>query len=147
MKLGLARLQEYLTLFEYGNQDLSVGIIFPGPENPAWASSSLKISPKEQIVFLQNMLQGALVSEHALQMTKAILFREELSEGWKLYGRTGTGINIDDHGLKVRWFVGWIEKSDQTFPFVYQIRAKTIDNSLPILRVKQLMKESRCFSI
>lgn len=141
LQLGLERLQEYLALFEYGNQDLSAGIVLPGPIDPAWVSSSLKISPREQVAFIQKMVQEKLqVSNHAHNMTKAILFKELLPDGWVLYGKTGTGLLYKD--FRVRWFVGWIEKDDAFFPFAYQIRAKQIDNSQTVIRAKQLMEES-----
>jgi beta-lactamase class D len=42
-ELGIKKFQEYVTKFNYGNMDLSGGL------TESWISSSLKISPMEQI--------------------------------------------------------------------------------------------------
>ncbi len=147
VQLGLENMQNYLNAFEYGNQDMSGGVAPPGPTNVAWINSSLKISPKEQVKFIQKMVRGKLpISSHALQMTKAILFKEELPGGWKLFGKTGySGSDIAKDGktLQHSWFVGWIEKDARFFPFAYLIRDKQIKLDQRIPRVKQLLLESK----
>lgn len=132
LQLGLEKIQSYLTSIEYGNEDMSGGLAQPGPTSVAWINSSLKISPKEQVDFIQRMVCEQLpISPHAIQMTKLLLFREELPEGWKLFGRTGFG-----------WFVGWIEKDHNFCPFAYHISEQKIDPDQRIQRVKQLLLES-----
>lgn len=86
-----------------------------------------------------------LVSPHAIEMTKAILFKEELPGGWKLFGKTGwsgSDITKDGKTLEHSWFVGWIEKDDSFYPFAYLIRDKKINLDQRIPRVKQLLVES-----
>jgi beta-lactamase class D len=139
-QLGSEKLKNYLTLLEYGNEDLSGGLAKPGSaNNPAWIHSSLKISPNEQVLFLQKMIQGKLpLSAHAVAMTKRILFKEELKNGWQLFGKTGWCGSIS-HELEYGWFVGWIEKKHLFFPFAYLIRDKKIELAQRIPRVKQLL--------
>lgn len=150
LQLGLDKVQTYLTSFEYGNQDVSGGLARPGPTNPAWINSSLKISPKEQVTFIQKMIQNKLpISSHAIQMTKAILFKEESPERWKLFGKTGwSGSDVAEDGktLEHGWFVGWIEKDQYFFPFAYLIRDKKINLEQRIPRVKELLKQSNIMS-
>lgn len=144
-KLGIETIHHHLSLFEYGNQDLSAGLVPPGPINPAWVSSSLKISPKEQVEFVQKMIQGRLpVSSNALQMTRNLLFKEEMPQGWKLFGKTALGSTVDENGkkLKVRWFVGWVENDQDFFPFAYLLQEQEIYVSQTIQRVKQLLEIS-----
>lgn len=137
LQLGLEKIQSYLTSIEYGNKDMSGGLAQPGPTNVAWINSSLKISPKEQVVFIQKMVRGELpVSPGAMQMTKLLLFKEESPEGWKLFGRTGYG-----------WFVGWIEKEQHFFPFAYHIHEQKIHPEQRIQRVKQLLWESNVMQV
>ena len=142
LQLGMEKIQHFLTTIEYGNQDMSDGL-----EKPAWISSSLKISPKEQTDFIQKMIQGKLpISSHAMQMTKGLLFIEELPDGWKLYGKTGLGpIEQHDKILELGWFIGWIEKDHSFFPFAYNIREEKIHRAQRIPRVKQLLMESKAF--
>ncbi|MDR3624640.1 MAG: penicillin-binding transpeptidase domain-containing protein [Chlamydiales bacterium] len=67
LQLGLETIEQYLSSFEYGNQDFSTGMVSPGSTNPAWVSSSLKISPKEQVEFIQKMIREKLpISSNAL---------------------------------------------------------------------------------
>jgi len=150
LHLGLKKIQHYLALLEYGNQDMSAGLAKPGPTDPAWVSSSLKISPKEQVDFIQKMNHGNLpISGYALQMTKALLLKEVLSEKWKLYGKAGLGTIVKEDGenLKVRWFVGWVENDHHFFPFAYQMREKEIDIVQTVPRVKQLLEESNIMNL
>ncbi len=77
-------------------------------------------------------------------MTKTILFKEKLSEGWGLYGKTGLGTDVLEDGKseRVRWLVGWIEKDKDFFPFAYQMRANEVDVNQAFPRVKHLLKGS-----
>lgn len=152
LELGVEKIQYYLDTFEYGNQDISACGVYCNamdpcnPMNPVWINSSLKISLRKQVNFIQKMISEQLpISPHAIQMTKAILFKEELDHGWKLYGKTGwSGSEIAKTGtvLEHGWFVGWIEKENQFFPFAYLIREHKIDLGNRIPRVKQLLTES-----
>lgn len=149
LKLGLETIGQYLSSFEYGNQDFSAGMIPPGPIKPAWVSSSLKISPKEQVEFIQKMLRERLsISSIALQMTKNLLFKEEISHGWKLFGKTALGSSVDENGknLKVRWFVGWVQNDQSFFPFAYLLQEYEIDAFQTVPRVKQLLEESNLWN-
>ena len=96
------------------------------------------------------MRRGQLpISPKAIQMTKMLLFKEELAEGWKLFGKTGwSGSDIakDCKTLEHSWFVGWIEKDDDFYPFAYRIREKKINLDQRFPRVKQLLVESKIIS-
>lgn len=150
-ELGLDKIQSYLASFAYGNQDMSGGLARPGPTNPAWINSSLKISPKEQVEFIQKMIRDKLpISPSAIQMTRTILFKEESSEGWKLFGKTGYSgsyVTKDGKTLEHGWFVGWIEKGHHFFPFAYLIREQKIILDQRIPRVKQLLSASGVMEI
>lgn len=134
-------MQSYLAILQYGNQDMSGGL------TKAWVCSSLKISAKEQVHLIQTMMQGTLsLSSRAIQMTKALLFIEELPGRWKLFGKTGwsgSTIGADGKNREIGWFVGWVEKDHDFFPFAYNIREeKKINLAKRIPRVKQLLKDS-----
>lgn len=134
-QLGDDHVQHYLDLLDYGNRDFSGGL------TEAWLSSSLKISVREEVQFVQRLVkEDFAVSERSLQLTKTILLREELSGGWKLYGKTGLGSYINGDGKlnKIGWFVGWFENEEEFYPFAYQIRDKTVDPALRVSRAKEL---------
>ncbi|HEV8051159.1 MAG TPA: penicillin-binding transpeptidase domain-containing protein [Parachlamydiaceae bacterium] len=146
LEIGLDKIQNYLESFAYGNQDVSVGLAPPGSTSIAWINSSLKISPKEQVDFIQKMVSGKLgVSPEAFQMTKTILFKEKLCAGWSLFGKTGwSGSSVAKDGITKEhgWFVGWIEKEDKFYPFAYLIRDKKINLPERVPRVKELLMQS-----
>lgn len=130
-ELGLEQIQNYLDLLEYGNKDMTGGL------TKAWLGSSLKISPKEQVNFIQKMVPKKLtIGSDAIEKTKLLLFKEELADGSRLYGKTGLSDSGDE---KILWLVGWIEKDDLFFPFAYVLREKEIDRTLMIPKVKQLL--------
>ncbi len=126
-QLGMKRFQDYVDAFRYGNQDLSGEKGQNNGLTHAWLSSSLAVSPQEQIQFLQKIVNKELpVSQAALDKTKAILFIQELAGGWKLYGKTGNGRQLSsdkNHKLPLQhgWFVGWIEKDGRVITFVRHI--------------------------
>ena len=58
--LGEDRFRRYVTAFHYGNEDVSGD---PGKHDGltrAWLSSSLKISPLEEVAFLEKLVEGRL---------------------------------------------------------------------------------------
>ena len=106
--------------FHYGNEDVSGN---PGKNNgltESWLDSSLAISPEEQITFITKLLQNKLpVSAKAQALTREILPTETLSNGWKIYGKTGSG------GNQLGWFVGWVIKDKTTLVFAYLIQGNS----------------------
>lgn len=141
LHLGEQKFQNYLDDFAYGNKDMSGGL------TTFWVNSSLKVSPREQVAFLQKMLRGELsISKHAIEMTKSITFQDYF-EGGKLFGKTGwSGVFVDEEGKRaeIGWLIGWIEKDEAFYPFAYSIREgeKKIELSQRLPRVKQLLKET-----
>jgi beta-lactamase class D len=122
-ELGMERIRGYLESFAYGTPNISGT---PGREEPIahfWLSSSLRISPREQVDFLRRMLKGELkVSEKAVTETMALLAQEEQPAGWLLFGKTGTGFSPGGDGLPdphrpLGWFVGFAQKSGRTAVF------------------------------
>jgi beta-lactamase class D len=128
-KLGQNTIEGYLSSFDYGNQDFSGD---PGKNNAmerAWLGSSLKISPLEQASFLKKLIANNLpVSSYAMETTKKILFLNDLENGWKLYGKTGSGTesNEERENTVSSWFIGWIEKGPQQYIFVWHLESTRI---------------------
>jgi beta-lactamase class D len=127
-RLGMNRFQAYVDAFEYGNRDLTGD---PGKNNGltrAWIFSSLLISCEEQIAFIKKLVEAQLpVSDYAYAMTRKILFVDQLSNGWRLFGKTGLGIERRadgalDRSQRLGWFVGWVEKGDRRFLFALNLR-------------------------
>lgn len=123
--LGQARLEQYARSLGFGNADLSGD---PGRANGldrAWISSSLKISPLEQLRFQEQWANGALpVSAQAMALTARISLLQERPEGWDIHGKTGTAYPRDAKGVSDEtqgygWFVGWAKKDNRLLAFAH----------------------------
>lgn len=121
-KLGDDRFAAYVAGFDYGNRDVSGN---PGKDDGlthSWLSSSLKISPDEQVRLVQRMLdRGLPVSAKALDATQATIPAFSAG-GWQVKGKTGTGWlsgkkGAADRGRPLGWFIGWAEKDGRRLAF------------------------------
>lgn len=134
-KLGMEKFQDYVTKFSYGNMDLSGGL------TNAWISSSLKISPEGQTEFLQKVVDRELPVNHvSYDQTKKIMFIQEMTGGWKLYGKTGNGKQLDKDGNKTDlqhgWFVGYIEKGDRKIAFANHVADSEKESTFASFRAR-----------
>ena len=132
-QLGMTTIETYLKLLGYGNQNMSGGL------TTAWLGSTLKISAAEQVKLIRNMVRGSLcLDATAIQFTKALLFLEELDNGWKLFGKRGWGTSDGEIG----WLVGWIENGKSFYPFAYNIHGPVVDGERILPKVKELLFQS-----
>jgi len=110
-RLGAERLQREVDRLAYGNRDLSGD---PGRKNGltrAWLSSSLLISPAEQVAFVRALLTDASAPAGR---TRAVVPAFPLPGGGTVHGKTGAGLIRRPDGTLDRsryfgWFVGWAE--------------------------------------
>ncbi len=120
--LGRERFAGYVSGFGYGNGDISGNRGKNDGLTHSWLSSSLRISPDEQVAFVRSILDRRLpVSAKAFGMTAAIMPAFEAG-GWRVRGKTGTGWLTGKSGSADRkrplgWFVGWAEKDDRRIVF------------------------------
>lgn len=133
-ELGAERVQHYLEAFAYGSENMSGVPDGPEPLTHFWISSSLRISPREQVDFLRRMLKGELpVSEKAVHETMKLLVVDEQPAGWLLFGKTGTGNSPlpdgkPDPRRPLGWFVGFAQKDGRTVAFA---RFISLDRPVP----------------
>lgn len=125
-QLGIEKFKNYVMQFNYGNQDVTGDKGENNGLSNCWLSSSLMISAEEQIEFLQKLLNNQLpVSKKSCDKVKNIMFIKELAADWKLYGKTGSGTQLDINKSKTNlqhgWFVGWIEKNDRKVIFASHV--------------------------
>ena len=121
--LGRERLHDYAAGFGYGNADVSGD---PGKDNGlerAWISSSLKISPREQVAFLRRLVNHELpVSSEAMDSAMEIVEGRDIADGWRAQGKTGMAYprKADgnfDYARPWGWYVGWARRDDRTVVF------------------------------
>jgi bla regulator protein BlaR1 len=124
-KIGKSDVQKYLNQLEYGNCDTSEwdgsGINSFPELNGFWLESTLKISPIEQVNVLAEIFDGkADFSEQNIEILKEVMLVQN-SGDISIYGKTGTGKNIDTENRDNGWFVGMFEKSDERYYFAVHL--------------------------
>ena len=142
--VGMDLFAEYVAHFDYGNKNLMGDEGKANGLTRAWIGSSLRISPVEQVHFINRLLKYELpVSVSAVDLTKEILFIEELPNGMSLYGKTGSGVHGkgQDTYYRVGWFVGWVEKDNRKFSFAYLVHGTESGDHLTGLFAKELLKQ------
>ena len=112
-QLSMEKFTYYVNLLNYGNLNV---LGDETKENDglmnAWLGSSLKITPLQQLEFIEKLASKKLpITINAQNNTIAIMEDGDVFNGWKLYGKTGGTMNQG-------WFVGWIQKDDQRVTFV-----------------------------
>lgn len=128
MRLGAEHFAAYVRGFDYGNRDVSGDSGKNNGLTHAWLSSSLQISPVEQVAFLTRMIEGQLpVSPDAVAQTRTLMSLGRQPGGWEAYGKTGTGLPFGPDGALLRgqpfgWYVGWAERDDRIVVFARLMR-------------------------
>ena len=113
--VGQEDIRTMLEEIQYGNCDISEwngSDVNPLPElNGFWIESSLKISPKQQVITLNYIFSGENnFAVENLDELKNIMYIENLNNGC-LYGKTGSGTDGK------AWLVGFIEENDSKIYF------------------------------
>ena len=109
----------YLAALGYGNQDISGGL------DRFWLTSSLLISPNEQVQFLSRLYRRQLpFGKRVTEIVERILVLEE-RDGVVLSGKTGSG--IFDDGRRLGWFVGHLQSAGGEWVFALTIRGERED--------------------
>lgn len=119
-KIGMEKIQQYLSDFEYGNQDMTAGLKYawltPAPFIKEPMQNSLKISAFEEVKFLKRLWRGELkASKESQLMTQKIMTHDKSSRGSVLIGKTGSGFKDDNYDIRLGWFVGHLEKDQKEY--------------------------------
>ncbi len=144
-KMGMERFQRFVDAFDYGNRDLSGDRGRHNGLTRAWLSSSLQISPAEQIALLRKLLARKLpVSARAQEMTMEIMPTFPLADGWTVQGKTGTGSQRQadgtlDEDRQFGWFVGWARKGDRLLVFARLIKDQARIESTAGFRARDMI--------
>jgi beta-lactamase class D len=124
--LGLQRFAAYVRDFGYGNADVAGDAENDGL-TMSWIDSSLRISPLEQVAFLQRLLGRRLgVAEQAYVMTERLVAYGPPVDGWTVHGKFGAAGGFG-------WYVGWAAKDGRTLVFarLVEVDANKPDRMLP----------------
>lgn len=137
-EIGTERMQEYLDQFDYGNRDMDGGI------DQFWLHGDLRISPNEQVRFLERMYNGKLgLSARSTRIVKEILVLEENAD-YRLSGKTGTADVTTTRELA--WLVGFVEREGNVWFYALNMEGEQVweqwgSSSKRVALVRSLLKE------
>lgn len=122
-EVGQETVSKELIALDYGNLDITNwngNNTNSYPElNGFWLSSSLEISPIEQIEVLRNIMEGKTIyTESEVELLKDIMLIET-NGPVNIYGKTGTG--VDGNG----WFIGFAQHDNTIQYFAVYLDDKT----------------------
>ncbi|MBU1820283.1 MAG: class D beta-lactamase [Bacteroidetes bacterium] len=121
-RIGAEKYRSYLEKLDYGNQDISAGL------TTFWLGTSLKISPKNQLEFLQKLYAEKLpFSKSTYRIGKEIMV-EEKTDDYTLRAKTGWADTKPTH---TGWYVGYVETKGNVYFFatrLYQPDAQQHDD-------------------
>jgi len=135
-QIGQDKYLSYLKKFNYGNQLLGHDI------TTFWLGNEgdLKISPLEQIGFLQKIYKQELsLSKRTFSILQDIML-EENNEHYNLYSKSGAATkDWKGHG----WYVGYITSADKTWFFATNILISQFDDlkKRKIVTIESLKKK------
>lgn len=130
--IGEKEMKKWVQNISYGNQDISGGI------DQFWLSSSLQISPLEQVDFMETLYKENLpFDKDVMKTVKRIMIQKE-GDHFTLYGKTGQGSGIG-------WYVGFIVTDNGAYSFATNIAGTSTDAknmTIDILKKYKLMTDS-----
>lgn len=112
--IGEKRMNHWVKAIHYGNKDISGGI------DQFWLSSTLRISPIEQVRFLKQLYEETLPFDLKNMRTVKRMMVQEEEKHATLYGKTGSGSGIG-------WYVGFIKHENKTYIFATNIEGTGIE--------------------
>ncbi|MDM5320771.1 BPU family class D beta-lactamase [Bacillus altitudinis] len=130
--IGEEHMNHWVKAIHYGNKDIS------GEIDQFWLSSTLRISPIEQVRFLKQLYEETLPFDLKTMRTVKRMMVQEEEKHATLYGKTGSGSGIG-------WYVGFIEHEHKTYIFATNIEGTGIeakDITYRILKKYHLMEAS-----
>ena len=117
-RVGGQQMKYWLDKANYGNADTSGGI------DEFWLTGGLRISPQQQIEFLQRLHDNELPFSHrSMDIVKSIMIAKDTLD---YVVRAKTGWSDEDKRM-VGWYVGYIEKNGNTYYFVNCIQSTDFD--------------------
>ena len=121
-RIGVTAMQAGLAALEYGNAEIDDNI------DSFWIDGPLKISAVEQCRFLDRLAHRTLPLPIAMQEAVQETLWLERGHNWILYGKTGESA-ADMPG--VGWWVGWVRKAGQVYPFALNIDMPDAESDPP----------------
>jgi beta-lactamase class D len=131
-RIGAERMRSWLGHLDYGNRSTGGGI------DRFWLSGDLRISPDEQVRFLQTLVRGELPVSPESRSIVIDLMRQRDTAGYRIFGKTGTSdvTATRENG----WLVGWVEAAADTSFYALNMEGETVWEDWPPHRRVELLE-------
>lgn len=131
-RIGTKKIDHYLKLLHYGNEDASSGKV------DFWLdkTGSLRINNIEQVDFLNRLYQEKLPLSKKTQQTVKELLKVDSSQKGVLFGKTGT--SQENGKLVLGWFVGFVESDKKAYVFATKVEG---ENGITGRKAKDISKQ------
>ncbi|HEY9801709.1 MAG TPA: class D beta-lactamase [Leptolyngbyaceae cyanobacterium] len=122
-RIGYERMNQFIKQVAYGNREIGT----PEQIDKFWLEGPLKITPREQIEFLQRLQRQDLpFSQRTLDLVQDIMIYERTPD-YVLRGKTGWATSLTPN---IGWFVGYLEQKNNVYFFATNIDVRN-DNDAP----------------
>lgn len=131
-KNGHERMQQFVDQVRYGNRQIGR----PEQVDRFWLDGPLKITPKQELEFLQQLEGNDLpFSQRAIDLVKDIMIVER-TPTYTLRGKTGLIFSVAPN---IGWFVGYLEQNNNVYFFATNI---TMPNAEDIAKRLEVTRRS-----
>lgn len=126
-RIGRDTMRYYIDSVKYGNMNIA------GRIDSFWLDDSLKISPDEQLGFVENLYFGQLpFQDRSQRLVRDVMLMERNNE-YSLSYKTGWG---REGNKQIGWLVGWEEENKHPYFFVLNIESDDPGIKMPEVRMK-----------
>lgn len=130
-KVGVKKMKEYTSKFQYGNLHISKDNL-----DKFWLEGKSTISQYQQIEFLKAFYENKLpISKRTSDIMKRIMVMDTINN-YVLSGKTGWSVR---NGNNNGWFVGYLKKPNNNLFFAVNIEPKNGVDTKQFLKARKLV--------
>lgn len=118
-RAGAERMQHWLDTVHYGNATMGDSI------HLFWLSGGLRITPLQQVYFMQKLNEERLPFDVEHQRTVKRILPGDSTTTWRIRGKTGWAIRVHE---EYSWYVGWVERAGRTAYFAINMDMHDMDD-------------------
>ena len=108
--IGAKEIKFWIDSIKYGNKNIGKSI------DSCWSDNSLKITPDEQLGFIEKVYFNQLPFQKRVQNIVKKLLIKESNTNYQLAYKSGTA--IAENGHQIGWLIGWVEENKHPYFFV-----------------------------
>ena len=119
-RIGKEKMQYWVDAAQYGNQNIG------GKIDYFWLNGDIRISPNQQIDFLQKLYLNELpFSKKNQEIVKDIMLVDETPD-YTIHAKTGWAMRVS---RQIGWYVGYLEKGENVYFFTINMDIENKDDA------------------